>query len=111
MRVPFRSSKRKLQIGPLSNLQKNSREVIQQGTASKGGQGAGKETLNLLDVVDVVDAGDVVQGLVVYGLRRPRRLRRPGWWFEAPSVCEFVEGMRGSWFRSIRRGGNFQCGW
>ena len=40
------------------------------------GVGVGKEIPNPLGVVDTVDAADVLQGLVVYGLRRPRRLRR-----------------------------------
>ena len=49
----------------------------------KGEKGAEKETLNLVHVVGAVDAVHVLQGLVVYSLRRPRRLRRPGWWFLA----------------------------
>ncbi len=36
----------------------------------------GVETPNQPDVVDEVDAGDEVQGVVVGGLRRVRRVRR-----------------------------------
>jgi hypothetical protein len=59
--------------------------------ARKGGRGAGKETRNLLDVVVVVDAGDVLQGLVLCGLRRPRRLSRVGRWFTGCHMDERVD--------------------
>jgi len=63
----------------------------------------GVETPLTTDVVDGVDVGDVMEGVGVDGLRRPRRVRRVGWWFEKLSACGCVDGNRGKWHLSSRR--------
>ena len=41
----------------------------------------GAETSVTPDVVDAVDVGDAVEGVGVHAWRRPRRVRRVGWWY------------------------------
>jgi hypothetical protein len=57
-------------------VKKNIRAEYMKSCCWKGAYTPGQETQVTPDVVDAVDADYILQGLGVYGLRRPRRVRR-----------------------------------
>ena len=68
-------------MGGLYKTPQNSRAVYLLVLVQKGGSRGEEQTLDIPDALDAVDADYILQGLGVHAWRRPRRVRRVGWWF------------------------------